>query len=64
MAASHAPASVAAATDGVIEENVMAILDSSGIKDSRDLHDDRNRFLRSPYSSIDSSIRFRCPVAA
>ncbi|PWZ29422.1 Negative regulator of systemic acquired resistance SNI1 [Zea mays] len=57
MAASHAPASVAAATDGVIEENVMAILDSSGIKDSRDLHDDRNRFLRSPYSSIDSSIR-------
>ncbi|KAL6624351.1 hypothetical protein ACP70R_031672 [Stipagrostis hirtigluma subsp. patula] len=44
MAASRAPVSAAAA-DGGIEENAMAILDSSGIKDSRDLHDDRAAFL-------------------
>jgi hypothetical protein len=57
MAASRAPpASVAAATDGGIEENAMAILDSSGIKDSRDLHDDRNRSLRS--LSFSSSIEY------
>ncbi|KAF7084769.1 hypothetical protein CFC21_088310 [Triticum aestivum] len=36
----------AAAADGGVEENVMAILDSFvGIKDSRDLHDDRAAFL-------------------
>ncbi|CAD6247830.1 unnamed protein product [Miscanthus lutarioriparius] len=52
MAASHAPpASVAAATDGGIEENAMAILDSSGIKDSRDLHDDRVAFLEAVRSA-------------
>lgn len=37
------PASTAA--DGGIEENAMAILDTSGIKDSRDLHDDRTPLL-------------------
>jgi hypothetical protein len=43
MAASRAPTpTAAAAADGGIEENAMAILDSFGIKDSRDLHDDRN----------------------
>ncbi|GJM91009.1 hypothetical protein PR202_ga07343 [Eleusine coracana subsp. coracana] len=52
MDASRTPpsAAAAAAADGGIEENAMAILDSSGIKDSRDLHDDRNRFVSSPPS--------------
>lgn len=27
------------------EENTMALLDSSGIKDSQDIHDDRTRLL-------------------
>jgi hypothetical protein len=30
----------AAAADGGVEENAMAILDTFGIKDSRDVHDD------------------------
>ncbi|KAL6624352.1 hypothetical protein ACP70R_031673 [Stipagrostis hirtigluma subsp. patula] len=50
MAASRAPVSAAAA-DGGIEENAMAILDSSGIKDSRDLHDDRAAFLEAVRSA-------------
>ncbi|TVU01898.1 hypothetical protein EJB05_52639 [Eragrostis curvula] len=50
MAASHAPPSTAAA-DGGIEENAMAILDSSGIKDSRDLHDDQAAFLEAVRSA-------------
>ena len=49
MAASRSPTTTpAAAADGSIEENAMAILDSSGIKDSRDLHDDRNRLVLPP----------------
>nr|XP_029119175.1 negative regulator of systemic acquired resistance SNI1 isoform X2 [Elaeis guineensis] len=32
-------------TRGGFEENTMAILDSSGIKDARDIHDDRLSFL-------------------
>lgn len=32
-------------TKGGFEENTMAILDSSGIKDARDIHDDRLSFL-------------------
>ncbi|RCV06160.1 hypothetical protein SEVIR_1G139200v4 [Setaria viridis] len=52
MAASRAPTSTAAAAaDGGIEENAMAILDSSGIKDSRDLHDDRAAFLEAVRSA-------------
>ncbi|CAN6231458.1 unnamed protein product [Urochloa humidicola] len=55
MAASRAPistpAAAAAATDGGIEENTMAILDSSGIKDSRDLHEDRATFLEAVRSA-------------
>uniref|UniRef100_A0A0E0CJM3 Uncharacterized protein n=1 Tax=Oryza meridionalis TaxID=40149 RepID=A0A0E0CJM3_9ORYZ len=35
------PPAAAAAADGSIEENAMAILDTAGIKDARDLHDDR-----------------------
>jgi hypothetical protein len=50
MAASRAPP---AAVDGGIEENAMAILDSSDIKDPRDLHDDRNRL---PLPSISVSV--------
>ncbi|KAJ4770204.1 negative regulator of systemic acquired resistance (SNI1) [Rhynchospora pubera] len=40
------------------EENTMALLDSSGIKDSRDIHDDRIAFLeavRSSYLDCDSN---------
>ncbi|PUZ75352.1 hypothetical protein GQ55_1G157500 [Panicum hallii var. hallii] len=54
MAASRAPTTppaAAAAADGGIEENAMAILDSSGIKDSRDLHDDRAAFLEAVRSA-------------
>ncbi|KAL6877583.1 hypothetical protein ACP4OV_012798 [Aristida adscensionis] len=47
MAASRAPAPApaSAAVHGRIEENAMALLDSSGIRDSRDLHDDQAAFL-------------------
>ncbi|KQJ94608.1 negative regulator of systemic acquired resistance SNI1 isoform X2 [Brachypodium distachyon] len=38
-------AAAASASDGGIEENAMAILDTFGVKDSRDLHDDRAAFL-------------------
>ncbi|CAL4888127.1 unnamed protein product [Urochloa decumbens] len=52
MAASRAPPSTpTAAADGGIEENAMAILDSSGIKDSRDLHEDRATFLEAVRSA-------------
>jgi len=52
MVASRAPTTTpAAAADGGIEENAMAILDSSGIKDSRDLHDDRAAFLEAVRSA-------------
>ncbi|KAJ1256825.1 hypothetical protein BS78_K298300 [Paspalum vaginatum] len=50
MAASRAPAA-AAATDGGMEENAMAILDSCGIKDSHDLHEDRAAFLEAVRSA-------------
>uniref|UniRef100_A0A453P134 Uncharacterized protein n=1 Tax=Aegilops tauschii subsp. strangulata TaxID=200361 RepID=A0A453P134_AEGTS len=46
MPPSREQPAAAAAADGGVEENVMAILDSFvGIKDSRDLHDDRAAFL-------------------
>ncbi|KAK3152851.1 hypothetical protein QOZ80_2BG0164370 [Eleusine coracana subsp. coracana] len=52
MDASRTPPSAAAASaDGGIEENAMAILDSSGIKDSRDLHDDQAAFLEAVRSA-------------
>uniref|UniRef100_A0A0D9VFA0 Uncharacterized protein n=1 Tax=Leersia perrieri TaxID=77586 RepID=A0A0D9VFA0_9ORYZ len=44
-----------AAADGGIEENAMAILDTAGIKDARDLHDDRAAFLE--------TVRSACLVA-
>ncbi|WVZ75805.1 hypothetical protein U9M48_023836 [Paspalum notatum var. saurae] len=50
MAASGARAA-APATDGGMEENAMAILDSCGIKDSRDLHEDRAAFLEAVRSA-------------
>nr|CAB3446507.1 unnamed protein product [Digitaria exilis] len=52
MASSRAPTCTpAAAADGGIEENAMAILDPSGIKDSRDLHEDRAAFLEAVRSA-------------
>jgi hypothetical protein len=44
------PPAAAAAADGSIEENAMAILDTAGIKDARDLHDDRTPASQSPPS--------------
>jgi hypothetical protein len=48
---SPAAAAVAAAADGGVEENAMAILDTFGIKDSRDLHDDRTHHMPPSSSS-------------
>uniref|UniRef100_A0A0D9YR33 Uncharacterized protein n=1 Tax=Oryza glumipatula TaxID=40148 RepID=A0A0D9YR33_9ORYZ len=45
------PPAAAAAADGSIEENAMAILDTAGIKDARDLHDDRCAFLETVRSA-------------
>uniref|UniRef100_J3KUQ8 Uncharacterized protein n=1 Tax=Oryza brachyantha TaxID=4533 RepID=J3KUQ8_ORYBR len=45
------PPAGAAAADGGIEENAMAILDTAGIKDARDLHDDRAAFLETVRSA-------------
>jgi hypothetical protein len=45
MAASRKSLTAAAAADGGVEENAMAILDTFGIKDSRDLHDDRTHHV-------------------
>ncbi|XP_051209101.1 negative regulator of systemic acquired resistance SNI1 isoform X1 [Lolium perenne] len=51
MAASRKSLTAAAAADGGVEENAMAILDTFGIKDSRDLHDDRTAFFEAVRSA-------------
>ncbi|KAF0891389.1 hypothetical protein E2562_009820 [Oryza meyeriana var. granulata] len=51
MATLRPPPPAAAAADGGIEENAMAILDTAGIKDARDLHDDRAAFLETVRSA-------------
>uniref|UniRef100_A0ACD5ZVJ4 Uncharacterized protein n=1 Tax=Avena sativa TaxID=4498 RepID=A0ACD5ZVJ4_AVESA len=46
-----APPAAATAAGGGVEENAMAILDTFGIKDSRDLHDDRTAFFEAVRSA-------------
>ncbi|CAM0911127.1 unnamed protein product [Alopecurus aequalis] len=51
MADSRKPPAAAAAADGGVEENAMAILDTFGIKDSRDLHEDQTAFFEAVRSA-------------
>ncbi|XP_047077784.1 negative regulator of systemic acquired resistance SNI1-like isoform X2 [Lolium rigidum] len=51
MAPSRKSPTAAATADGGVEENAMAILDTFGIKDSRDLHDDRTAFFEAVRSA-------------